>query len=191
MNEKIRQVFDPIVDIFASFGLKPNHLTILGFVLTFIPAFFIAKGFFLLAGIILILVSSTDFLDGQLARKYGMVTSFGAFLDSTLDRISEFILVGAYLYHFRDDLVTALWLYLLLMFSILVSYTRARGEGLGVSVTAGPMNRTGRLLTYILLTILGEKIFIKLMPLFVLLVGFTVVRRCFQLYNSLSTRGGK
>ncbi len=190
MKKKIRRVFDPVVDIFASIGFKPNHLTVLGFVLTFIPAFLIAKGMFRLGGLVLIIVSATDFLDGQLARKYGMVTAFGALLDSTLDRVSEFVLVGAFLYHYRGNLSTEIWLYLLVMFSILVSYTRARGEGLGVSVSAGPMDRTGRMVGFIILTLFGERIFTMLLPLFAVLVAITVVRRCFQLYNSLSTEGG-
>lgn len=191
MNEKIRDVIDPVVNIIANVGLKPNHLTLLGFLCIFLPAFFIVKGWFQLASILLIVVSATDFLDGQLARKYGMVTPLGAFLDSTLDRVSEFILIGSYLIHFYGSPKVSAWLYFLLMFSLLVSYTRARGEGLGVSVTVGPMDRTGRMLTYIVLTLLGERVFAMVLPLFVLLVATTVVRRGFQLYNSLSTKGGK
>ncbi len=183
-----RALFQPLVDWMARQGVHPNVLTVAGLFLMLLPTWLIVQGHFFWGAIALSAVITTDFLDGQLARTSGKTTKFGAFLDSTLDRISEFLLIGGYLLYFRGDPRTQVWLYLFLLCSILVSYVRARGEGLGVSVQVGPMNRPGRLFTLVVLTLLGPKVFALLLPYVTFLVAFTVVRRSTELYNSLKNR---
>ncbi len=185
---KGRELFQPLVDWMARQGVHPNVLTVLGLLLMVIPTWLIVQGHFFWASIALSIVMTSDFLDGQLARTSGRTTKFGAFLDSTLDRVSEFLLVGGYLFYYRNAPQTQVWLYLFLMCSILVSYVRARGEGLGFSAQAGPMNRPGRLTSLVIMTLLGPQWFARLLPYVTVLVAFTVVRRGTELYNSFKKR---
>jgi len=182
-----RKAFDPLVRLLARLGVHPNALTVAGFLLSLVPAGLLVRGHFLGAGVILALVTPLDLLDGQLARSTGKTTRFGALLDSTLDRISEFLLLGGYLVYFRGHPVVQVQVFFLLLFAFLVSYVRARGEGLGVSVQAGPMDRTGRYLAYILLTLAGPRSFAGALPVLLVLVALTVVRRMAGLYNSLNS----
>ena len=103
-------------------------------------------GLLTLGGALIIGFSLFDMLDGQVARLGGMISKFGAFFDSVLDRYCEFATVGAvaYLLLCRGWDVAALLTFLALMGSLLVSYTRARGEGLGVVCKIGFMQRPER-----------------------------------------------
>ncbi len=133
-------------------ALKPNHLSIIGlfFSLLTIPAY----GYSLWLGGIGVLVSGAiDSVDGGLARRTKQQTRSGAFLDSVLDRYSDFFAVfGIWLYFSFNPpnngklLITAL-LFLFLTGSFLVSYSRARGEGLGLSVSVGYFGRAERVVT--------------------------------------------
>jgi len=183
-----RRAFDPLVRVLARWGVHPNALTVTGSLLSLVPAYLLVRHQFLWAGVALAIVTPLDLLDGQLARSTGKTTRFGALLDSTLDRISEFLLMGGYLLYFRGVFHVQVQLFFLLLFAFLVSYVRARGEGLGVSVQAGPMDRTGRYLAYILLTLAGPRIFSLTLPVLLVLVAVTVVRRMAALYNSLNSK---
>jgi phosphatidylglycerophosphate synthase len=129
-------------------GLKPNHLTFSGFLcsLLTLPAF----GYSLwLGGIVLLLSGLMDTMDGSLARMTNQKSPAGAFLDSVLDRYSDFFMVvGVWLYFQRHphpwDFLIELFLFLFLSGAFLVSYSRARGEGLGLSVSIGLFGRAER-----------------------------------------------
>ena len=187
-KESLRKGFDPLVRALGRAGIHPNVLTVAGSLLALIPAWLLAQHRFLAAGIALALTAPFDFLDGQLARHTGKTTRFGALLDSTLDRVSEFLLFGGYLLYFRGHPALQVQLFFLLMFALLVSYVRARGEGLGVSTSAGPMDRAGRYLAYVLLTLAGPRVFALGVPVLLVLVALTVVRRMAALYDSLNSK---
>ncbi len=187
-KQSLRRNFDPLVRVLDRAGVHPNAVTVAGFLLAILPAWLLVRHQFVWAGIALALTAPLDFLDGQLARYSGKITRFGALLDSTLDRISEFLLLGGYIVHYQGHPALQVQLFFLLMFAILVSYVRARGEGLGVSVTAGPMDRAGRYLAYTLLTLAGSRIFALAVPILLVLVALTVVRRMAALYNSLNSK---
>jgi CDP-diacylglycerol--glycerol-3-phosphate 3-phosphatidyltransferase len=126
--------------------LTPNAISLTGFALNLAAAGLIIDRLFFLAGVAFIVGSVMDTLDGRYSRMSGKGTQFGAFLDSTLDRLEEGIVltaVGAY-FASRHDQVAVAAVVAAVMFSLTVSYTRARAEALGVSCTVGFATRPVR-----------------------------------------------
>jgi len=152
----------PLVNFFDSVGFSPNVVTILGFVVTVGSAILIAGGYFLVGGIVMLLGSALDLIDGSLARKHSNETKFGALLDSVVDRFQEGAVLLALLFYFSSancslyDLLKwdaygivscrygVILCYLTFMFSVMVSYLRARAEGLGIRCDIGIMTRPER-----------------------------------------------
>jgi CDP-diacylglycerol--glycerol-3-phosphate 3-phosphatidyltransferase len=126
--------------------LTPNKISLTGFVLNVVAAVLVWERYFFLAGIAFIIGSVMDTLDGRYSRMSGKGTPFGAFLDSTLDRLEEGIVltaVGAYFASRGDELAVAAVVVSVLM-SLMVSYTRARAEALGVECKVGLATRPVR-----------------------------------------------
>ena len=126
--------------------LTPNKISLTGFVLNVVAAVLVWERYFFLAGIAFIIGSVMDTLDGRYSRMSGKGTPFGAFLDSTLDRLEEGIVltaVGAYFAARGDELAVAA-VVVSVMMSLMVSYTRARAEALGVECKVGLATRPVR-----------------------------------------------
>jgi CDP-diacylglycerol--glycerol-3-phosphate 3-phosphatidyltransferase len=126
--------------------LTPNAISLTGFALNVVAAVLVWQRLFFLGGIAFIVGSTCDTLDGRYSRMSGKGTPFGAFLDSTLDRLEEGIVltaVGAYFASRGDDLAVAATVAAVL-FSLMVSYTRARAEALGVACKVGIASRAIR-----------------------------------------------
>jgi CDP-diacylglycerol--glycerol-3-phosphate 3-phosphatidyltransferase len=128
----------------AQTGITPNTISVITLALNAIVAVIIAAGYLLPGGILVLLVGLLDSLDGAVARASGQATIFGAFLDSTLDRYAEAFLFLAVVYHFQSDGVTVLLSFIALVGSVLVSYARARAEGLGLECEVGWLARPER-----------------------------------------------
>ena len=126
--------------------LTPNAISITGFVLNLTAAVLITQRLFFLAGVAFIVGSIMDTLDGRYSRMSGKGTMFGAFLDSTLDRIEEGIVLTAVAWYFADrgDAVAAAACVVTVLGSLMVSYTRARAEALGVECKVGLATRPVR-----------------------------------------------
>jgi CDP-diacylglycerol--glycerol-3-phosphate 3-phosphatidyltransferase len=126
--------------------LTPNAISITGFVLNVAAAVLITQRLFFLAGVAFIVGSIMDTLDGRYSRMSGKGTLFGAFLDSTLDRIEEGIVLTAVAWYFADrgDAVAAAACVVTVLGSLMVSYTRARAEALGVECKVGLATRPVR-----------------------------------------------
>ena len=126
--------------------LTPNAISMAGLVGNLVAAFLITQGEFVFAGIAFILGSVMDTLDGRYSRMSGKGTPFGAFLDSSLDRIEEGIVLAAIGAEFakRGDDVAVAAVVLAVLFSLMVSYTRARAEALGVECKVGIASRAVR-----------------------------------------------
>jgi CDP-diacylglycerol--glycerol-3-phosphate 3-phosphatidyltransferase len=148
LRKVTRGIVEPIVTFLARIGIHANTLTILGCALNIAVAVVIALGHIRLGGILLIGASAFDALDGNLARRLHRPTKFGAFLDSVLDRVSEAaILLGIawwYLHLGQPDVLGAFLAYVATVGSTMVSYARARGEGLGVLSKVGLLTRVER-----------------------------------------------
>src|ERR671918_2475060 len=126
--------------------LTPNAISIAGLVGNLIAALLVTQRLFTLAGVAFIAGSVMDTLDGRYSRMSGKGTLFGAFLDSTLDRIEEGIVltaIGAYFAARHDELAVAA-VVAAVLFSLMVSYTRARAEALGVECKVGIASRAVR-----------------------------------------------
>ena len=126
--------------------LTPNAISLTGFVLNLVAAALVVEKLFFLAGVAFIVGSIMDTLDGRYSRMSGKGTPFGAFLDSTLDRLEEGIVltaVGAYFATQGDSAAVAATVAAVL-FSLMVSYTRARAEALGVACKVGLATRPVR-----------------------------------------------
>jgi CDP-diacylglycerol---glycerol-3-phosphate 3-phosphatidyltransferase len=133
INQRARGIADTAARWLAFTGVTPNMLTVIGFLLTVGVAGVIASGYEQLGGVLVILVGLFDMLDGAVARVRGMKTRFGAFLDSTLDRYSEAVVLGGVLVVY-PELQTALLILAALAGSLLVSYSRAKAEGKDIGV---------------------------------------------------------
>ena len=151
-RQPLRAWIDPIgLVLYRRFRLRPNHLTILGLGVSLLCAAAFITGRTRTAGLLLILAGLCDFFDGSLARASGQVSAFGAFLDSVIDRYSDLVvLLGivvlfAQMPHARGAIVAMAGL----LGSMMVSYTRARAESIGVRCTVGVMERPERMICLI------------------------------------------
>ena len=137
-----------MVSLFAALGIGPNVATLLGVAVAGVAAFFASTGDFLVAGILVLVGSAFDLVDGGLARRAGTVSRQGALLDSVLDRVSESaIYLGLIIYFTKDDSFSqtnSVLIVVALGGSLMVSYVRARAEGLGLRGKAGFMTRPER-----------------------------------------------
>ena len=126
--------------------LTPNAISMAGLVGNLVAAFLITQGEFVFAGLAFIAGSVMDTLDGRYSRMSGKGTPFGAFLDSSLDRVEEGIVLAAIGAEFakRGDDVAVAAVVLAVLFSLMVSYTRARAEALGVECKVGIASRAVR-----------------------------------------------
>jgi CDP-diacylglycerol--glycerol-3-phosphate 3-phosphatidyltransferase len=126
--------------------LTPNTISVIGLVLNVAAAVLITQALFVLGGFAFIVGSVMDTLDGRYSRMSGKGSLFGAFLDSTLDRIEEGIVLTAVAWYFADrgDALPAAACVLVVLGSLMVSYTRARAEALGVECKVGLATRPVR-----------------------------------------------
>ena len=175
--------------------LTPNAISMTGLVLNLVAAYLVYERLFVLAGLTFIAGSLMDMLDGRYSRMSGKGTAFGAFLDSTLDRIEEGIVltaVAAYFAERGDDLAVAA-VVVTVLGSLMVSYTRARAEALGVECKVGVATRPVRvvILSAGLLFAKGAGLadFELLEPAIyamALLTSFTVLQRVFHVRRELN-----
>jgi len=147
----LRYVELPGARFLRALKFTPNSITLIGFAVTVAAAVLVGYGWLFVGGIVFLSGSALDLMDGALARLTGTTSPFGALLDSVFDRMSEAaIFVGLGVYAIREDfsddyrLFFILVVLLALVFSQIVSYLRARGEGLGVFTRAGIMTRPER-----------------------------------------------
>jgi CDP-diacylglycerol---glycerol-3-phosphate 3-phosphatidyltransferase len=175
--------------------LTPNAISLAGLVGNVVAAVLVTQELFFLAGIAFILGSVMDTLDGRYSRMSGKGTLFGAFLDSTLDRVEEGLVLTAVAWYFADsgDAVAAAACVYVVLGSLMVSYTRARAEALGVECKLGLATRPVRV---VLLSIglvfakgasLGD---FELLDLAIyamaVLTTITVIQRVWHVRNELS-----
>jgi phosphatidylglycerophosphate synthase len=206
LSEKIKEGFVRAMAPFCSFlsglGVSPNALSLVGLSLSMIAGLIYASGSFFCAGAVLILAGTCDVLDGQMARLTGKISSFGAFLDSAIDRFSELFVFLGLAWHFSGmsgkhpesslGSVMVLFIILALSGSFMVSYTRARAEGLGVDCKIGWMQRPERIALLIVgsllagLPVVGHYIMIGTILIIAILSNYTAVQRIIYVKNQLS-----
>ncbi len=151
-------VTQPVASLLAKTPLTPNAITWLGFCVTIGAAALVVTEHLLAAGIVVLVAGFFDMLDGALARVTNRVTRFGAILDSTLDRLSEAILLLALLAVFAGNgqVAESILVGAALLGSLMVSYLRARMEGLGIECKAGLFTRPERVIILALGLLLSQ-----------------------------------
>ena len=146
MRVRFKGVLDPIARVLLGLGLFPNTITLVGLVGNAIGALFLARGNFLVGGMLVLFMGPIDALDGAMARLRGEASDFGAFVDSVTDRYSELFIYGGLVITFVVTQQTAL---IVLTFfaaagSVLVSYVKARAESLDFEAKGGLLTRFER-----------------------------------------------
>jgi CDP-diacylglycerol--glycerol-3-phosphate 3-phosphatidyltransferase len=182
---RLRRGFTPFISALHRLGVTPNQITVIGTFLNAGVAVLIIADHLIWAGVVVLVAGVCDMLDGSLARMAKLSTPFGAFFDSTLDRISEGMVLAAICYVFaaKGQSVDAALAALALLGSLMVSYTRARAESLGLECKVGIMSRPER----IILVAIG--LFFNVLPyviyIMLALTAFTVVQRVVHTYRQI------
>lgn len=179
VKEGGRAALAPVVRLAMALHLTPNTITVIGLLITLGASILVASGWLLLGAAILTAGSLLDAVDGALARATGGGTSFGSFLDSTLDRAGEAILytgIGVWLLRTQPDpVLPMLALMVALAGSFLVSYTHARAQGIGLAADIGLAPRTERLVLVIAgVALAGLGVIVGLYAILVILATLTV-----------------
>ncbi len=176
-------------------GFTPNALTVIGSALTASVGLLIAQGWFVAAGVCLFLFSVTDTLDGALARATNRVSLFGAFLDSVCDRYAEcFVFFGlVWWYQSTGNSVGVLLSYVALVSSLMVSYSRARAEGIGLQAAdVGWFQRPERIIL-LGLGLLGGAfapvVLLVVLAILAVLTTVTVLQRVVHVWRALHSGG--
>lgn len=183
VKARIRQSMVRVGLALASLGLTPNLLTALGLVLNGAVAVILASGLETLGGVILLPVAAFDMLDGAVARATNRSTRFGAFLDSTLDRYAEALVFLGILYAYSSQAnpLTNTAIMLAIVGSLMVSYTRARAEGLGLRCEVGLLPRPERIIILSLGLIVGWTV--PAVWFLAVLTNFTAAQRMWHVWT--------
>jgi CDP-diacylglycerol--glycerol-3-phosphate 3-phosphatidyltransferase len=189
------RITDPIVGALGKSGITPNTLTLINLALNIVAAYVIATGHFLVGGVLILGSGLFDLLDGALARFNKQTTRFGAVLDSTVDRISEAAtLCGLLIWYVSQEGATLeiVLVLVVLVGSFLVSYIRARAEGLGWQCQVGLFTRAERVIVLAIGLLLGGvstiSVFVALCVL-ALFVLVTVAQRLVYLWKQQKSSG--
>lgn len=177
IGDVLRLMMSPVTAGLRRAGVTPNQVTFAAVALHVVVAALLVRGSLLAAGVLFLVAASLDLLDGALARATRNTTRFGAFLDSTLDRVSEGLVFAAIAYVFarNGQALDVAALVFAAVLSFLVSYTRARAESLGVSCRVGIMTRPERVLVLalgMLLDVLAPAVYVL-----VLASGISLIQR--------------
>lgn len=160
-SKSLKPIFEniskPILEFLSKYNVEPNTLSILGVIVTAIGSYFVYDDYGVFGGLIILIGGFFDALDGALARMNNKESLFGAFLDSTLDRISDALPVSALiLIFFKNQDKIGIFIGLIcIVFSFLVSYTKARAHSLGKDIPIGTFERTERFTIIVLSIIFG------------------------------------
>ncbi len=182
-------ITNPIVAVLGKSRLKPNTLTFIELAISIGVAYAIVIGYFLLGGVLVLVSGLFDLLDGALARFTKQSTKFGAILDSAVDRISEAAIFCGLLIWYLPKVATLeiVLIFAALIGSFLVSYIRARAEGLGLECRVGLFTRAERVIV-LAVGLLVNQVFIALWVL-VVFVYITVAQRLLYLRKQAKVRG--
>jgi len=152
VEKGLRAGADPLIDLLIRARIHPNVVSTLGFIITCSSGYFFHQHHVRIAGFLILLGGLFDLLDGTVARRTGLASAFGAFYDSTLDRLSEIVVYLGLLSLYNDyrlvlgDVGMIYAIMLAMAGSLMISYTRARAEGLNVDCYVGLMQRPERVI---------------------------------------------
>jgi CDP-diacylglycerol---glycerol-3-phosphate 3-phosphatidyltransferase len=174
-----------IVPVLQRVHLTPNVLTIVGLMVCAVSAVLVANGYLLAGGIVLLVASLFDILDGALARVAGKIYRYGAFLDSTIDRYAEAFTYIALLWYFlfrAHHTLEPMLVIFALTGSLLVSYVRARAQSLGFTCEGGVLARPER----VVITVIGlivSPLLVWTLWILAVMTNVTAVQRIFLVWQ--------
>jgi len=177
LRKVFKNVINPIAKGLLQIGITPNTITAIGFLLSTVAAVFASQGKFTIAGLILMVAAPLDVVDGSMARLLGTPSTYGSLIDSVTDRYSELVVFGGMMFFFvnTQNTMAAMLVYIAAAGSVLVSYVKARAEGLNLSAKVGLLTRVERLI--ILITCLILNIPIVALWIIAVLANFTAIQR--------------
>jgi CDP-diacylglycerol--glycerol-3-phosphate 3-phosphatidyltransferase len=190
LRKRVQAILDVLARGLGALGLTPNALTIIGFLMMCGIGAVLATGNFALGGILIVGAAIFDALDGSLARLTNRVTKFGAFLDSTTDRFAEGALFFGMLYaYLQRGMTFVVYLVFFALFgSLMVSYTRARAEGIGVECKEGMLTRFERIallvLGLILTAFFGDIPLLAVLWILAIFTNVTAIQRMWLVYQA-------
>lgn len=189
ISDRLHHLAEPVARVMAKTGVPPNAVTLFGFLLNVGVAWVLATGHFLLGGFLVLIAGAFDLLDGALARVTGKGTIFGALLDSTIDRYSEAVLLFGLVVYFarHHGTMEIILLFATIVGSMLISYVRARAEGLGLDAEVGIMRRTVRICTLAVGLMINQVV--TALWLLAVLTNLTAGQRLFYVWRQ--TRKGQ
>jgi len=157
LRARFKGLIEPISAFLNKLGILPNTMTLIGLAGQIGAAVLLAFGYIQWGGLALLLMAPMDALDGTMARLRGKPSRFGGFLDSVVDRFAELALFAGLLVHFvrLEQWLLVVITYLAAAGSVMVSYSRARGESLGFNVKVGLLTRVERYIVIIACFILN------------------------------------
>lgn len=164
-------------------GISPNTITLIGFGLTVLTALVLAGGYFRIGALLLLVASLFDMIDGSLARATGQSSTFGAFLDSTLDRYSEsvtFLALAVYYSRSVSNRTELVLVFVIIIGSLMVSYTRARAEGLNIECKGGMLQRPERIALLIIGLLTGWML--PVLWIMAILTNVSALQRIYEVY---------
>jgi CDP-diacylglycerol--glycerol-3-phosphate 3-phosphatidyltransferase len=181
-----KRVLDSIVNLMASMRVHPNILTLIGLVINIFAMVLFAKGKFDWAALVIIFAGIFDMLDGEVARRTKRETKFGAFFDSVIDRYSDLLLLlGLIIWYAKIDRIFYVGLTgLVLIGSVLTSYTRARAESLIPACKVGFLERPERIVLLIIGGVTDRMA--AVLWVMAILSNWTVSQRIWYTYRELS-----
>ena len=190
VKDKFRDIVSPIVRFFVRYNLNPNFLTSISLILCIGSAYQFGKGSIRLGAFILLLGGFFDMIDGAVARASNRVTKFGALYDSTLDRYAEIVVFLGILVYFATDATNSETLRLLYIMtvviglggSLMVSYVRARAEGLGFECSVGIMQRPERIVLLGLGALLSKYTLIGALVIIAIFANITAIQRIVHIW---------
>jgi CDP-diacylglycerol--glycerol-3-phosphate 3-phosphatidyltransferase len=170
-------IINPLARILIALHVSPNVLTLLGLAIVIASSYVLTTGQFLLGGTIMLFGASTDILDGAVARLSNKVTRFGAFFDSLADRLGEAaVFFGLLIYYLEAAHSFGVILtFAVVIASFMVSYSRARAEGLGIQSDVGFMGRPERIVILGFGLVLGYPLYS--LGILLVLTSITVLHR--------------
>ena len=190
-SDRLRKIFKPVLDAIAkvllNIGITPNVATIIGAMGNIIASVLIAQGWLTWGGIVALFWVLFDAIDGTMARLSGQTSKAGAFLDSTLDRYVEFFLLTGLMWFFlsNESQFGVLLTMVTLAGSILISYARARAEGLGFECKVGLLTRVERFILFIPALIFHFPL--VAMAIMAVLTHVTAIQRIVHVVNQAGT----
>jgi len=178
---------DRLAAVLARAGVSPNAITVLALLAGLAAGVLFAFGFPGWAAGLIFICGALDVIDGKVAVKAGKKSLYGAIFDSTLDRYSEFFIYFGLAYYFRGR--WPMWIpFFTFLGSTMVSYTRARAEGLGIECRVGFMQRAERMILLVLGTVIGKVFEVFDPAMIVVLTAIAVISNVTAIDRTLLVR---